>query len=114
MSKKDRLQKVATGVYRDRRDGSWEVYVRVKGQPLAHRHYSAKLTKQGAIDERSALRRELQRLARFAAGGIERGTLAADVPVFLALLDGNPRLQTERRAQLAYGWSGLATGRGSH
>ncbi|MGE3404385.1 MAG: tyrosine-type recombinase/integrase [Vicinamibacterales bacterium] len=109
-------RKVEPGIYK-RRDGSWEFFVRVTPLPLKHRHVAATITQgDGATrpttlkdvrDRRDALRRELERLAKHREA--VTGSLAADVPTFLATLAGNKPLQDERRQQLQTWVAALGT-----
>lgn len=96
------LKKIDRGIYRDRRDDSWEIFVRVGKLPLAHRHLDAALDLRAVRDKRDELRRDLRQRAKTV--GVKKGTFAADVSVFVKLLEGRPRLQKERTAQLAL-WS---------
>lgn len=91
-------RKVKPGVYRHR-DGRWEVFIRITPLPLVHKWLEASLTQRQVdawIEERKTQLRKRASSAR-----VQKGTLAADVPTFLATLANRPKTRSEREYQLA-------------
>lgn len=94
MPRKGKRIRVSRGIYRDGSAGSYEVRAIVGGHA-----YSSRMPPDSTLDELKAKRAELENTGRTESPRAVRGTLRADAPRYLALVE-HLASHKERRAHL--------------